>query len=323
MEPKVKYVLVGLFVIMLGAGSVVVALWLAKGVTRVEYVPYDVFVQESVAGLTVGSPVKYLGVDVGQVAEIAINPENSEEVRLTLDIARGTPIKEDTTAVLGIQGITGLLYVELQGGSRDAPPLTARPGQRHPVIESTPSARFRIDTALTALSKNLTGLMEEARSVLTEKNREKLSRILDDLSKVTATLASKRGAFGEGVADGARAARNIADAAREIERQIPAVTARLTSAAEAVQDMAGEAARAGKELAQTSGEVRKLVEVNRPNIERFTGRTLPEIDELVTELRQLAGSLERLSRNLEREPGSLFFGRPAGTPGPGEGEGRR
>ncbi len=323
MEPKVKYVLVGLFVVLLGAGSVVLALWLTRGVSRVEYDAYDVYVRESVAGLTVGAPVKYLGVDVGQIAGIAINPDNSEEVRLTLEIARGTPIKEDTTAVLGIQGITGLLYMELQGGSRDAPLLTAREGQRHPVIESTPSARFRIDTALTALSKDLTGLMEEARAVLTEENREKLSRILDDLSEVTATLADNRDALGEGVADGARAAKNMADAAREIERRIPAVADRLMSAADAVQDMAAEAALAGKDLAQTSGEVRKLVEENRPHIERFTGRTLPEIDDLVTELRALAGSLARLSRNLEREPGSLFFGGPVRTPGPGEGGGKR
>lgn len=323
MEPKVKYVLVGLFVVLLGAGSVVTALWLTRGISRVEYDAYDVFVRESVAGLTPGAPVKYLGVDVGQVAGIAINPDNSEEVRLTLEIARGTPIKEDTNAVLGIQGLTGLMYVELQGGSRDAPILAARTGQRHPVIESIPSTRFRIDTALTVLSKNLTGFMEDARSVLTEENREKLSRILDDLSKVTAALARRSDTLGEGVADGARAAKNVADAAKEIERRFPAVMDRLSGAAEAVQDMAGEVGRAGKDVAQTSRNMGTLVEKNRGNIERFTGRTLPEIEALVTELRHLAGSLERLSRNLEREPESLLYGRPAGIPGPGEAESAR
>ena len=319
MEPKVKYVLVGLFVILLGAGSVITALWLTRGVTRVEYVAYDVFVRESVAGLTEGAPVKYLGVDVGQVARIAINPGNSEEVRLTLDIARGTPIKEDTTAVLAIQGITGLLYVELQGGSRDAPLLAARAGQPRPVIEATPSARFRIDKALTALSNDLSGLMEDARSVLTEKNREKLSRILSDLSKVTAALATRSGDLQKGVADGARAAKAAADAAEEIDRRIPRMADRLEGAATAVREMAGEAARAGEELARTGREVRSLVEENRGSVERFTARTLPEIEALVAELRQLTESMERIGRNLEREPGSLLFGGPPRTPGPGEG----
>lgn len=321
MEPRVKYVLVGLFVILLGAGSVITALWLAGGVGRVEYDKYVVIVRESVAGLSTGSPVKYLGVDVGKVAEIAIR--NSEEVRLTLDIVRGTPIKEDTTAVLGIQGITGLLYVELQGGSRDAPPLAARPGQRFPVIESDPSTRFRIDKALTTLSKNLSGIMEDAESILTDENREKLSGILDDISRISSSLARRSGGMEKGIEEGARAAKNVADAAEEIERRIPAVTAMLAEAAAAVEEMAGEAAQAGKELARTSREVRSLVEENRGNIERFTGRTLPEIDALMTELRQLAVSLERLSRNLEREPGSLLFGGPARKPGPGEGEDRR
>ncbi|MFO0733195.1 MAG: MCE family protein [Nitrospiraceae bacterium] len=55
------------------------------------------------AGLSVDSTVKYRGVDVGRVKEIALNPETPEEVRLTLDILHGTPIKTDTIAVLETQ----------------------------------------------------------------------------------------------------------------------------------------------------------------------------------------------------------------------------
>lgn len=323
MEPKVKYVLVGLFVILLGAGSVITALWLTRGMTRVQYDQYDVFFRESVAGLTTSAPVKFLGVDVGQVAAIAINPANSEEVRVTLDIARGTPIKEDASAVLAIQGLTGFLYVEISGGSRNAPLLTAKPGQRHPVIASVPSTRYRIDTALTVLSKDATAFMENARSFLTADNRAKLSSILGDLSKITDTLARRRRELGEGVADGARAAKTLADVAGELKHRIPEFSAGVSGTEQAVQDMARQVAKAGADLARTSREVGNLVAQNRGNIERFTGRTLPEIDALVTELRDLARSMERLSRKLEREPGALLFGGPAETPGPGEGAGRR
>src|SRR5574341_1438561 len=116
MEPKVNYTLVGLFVVLFTAGLVSVVLWLGKGEYRMAYDRYYAYMTESVSGLSVNSPVKYRGVEVGRVKEIILNPDNPEEVRLTLDIARGTPVKEDTLAALDIQGLTGLAIVNLAGG---------------------------------------------------------------------------------------------------------------------------------------------------------------------------------------------------------------
>ncbi|MBK7977631.1 MAG: MCE family protein [Deltaproteobacteria bacterium] len=67
------------------------------------------------------------GVEVGVVREIALDPGDPSE-RLTLDIVHGTPVKTDSVAVLSSQGLTGIAYVDLGGGSREAPPLAARPG---------------------------------------------------------------------------------------------------------------------------------------------------------------------------------------------------
>ena len=38
------------------------------------YVRYEIYFDGSVSGLTDGSPVRYLGVDVGSVAHIRIDP---------------------------------------------------------------------------------------------------------------------------------------------------------------------------------------------------------------------------------------------------------
>jgi phospholipid/cholesterol/gamma-HCH transport system substrate-binding protein len=139
MEPKVNYTLVGLFVVLFTAALVGVVLWLGNGEYRTSYDRYYAYMQESVSGLSVNSPVKYRGVEVGRVKEIVLNPDNPEEVRLTMDIARGTPVKADTLAVLDTQGLTGLAIVNLTGGSRESPPLEAKPDQIYPVIKSGPS----------------------------------------------------------------------------------------------------------------------------------------------------------------------------------------
>ena len=138
MEPKVNYAVVGAFVVLLGVTILGAILWLGKTDYRGIYDRYYVYTRESVAGLSVDSTVKYRGVDVGRVKEVILNPENTEEVRVTLDIVGGTPIKIDTKAVLVTQGLTGLVTLNLTGGSREAPPLTPVAGQAYPVITSVP-----------------------------------------------------------------------------------------------------------------------------------------------------------------------------------------
>ena len=93
---------------------------------------------------------------------IALNRNNPEEVGLTLDIARGTPIKTDTIAVLETQGLTGLATINLTGGSREAP-VCRLPGQEYPVIKTGPSLFFRLDEAISRLlsEKGLTKLLDQ------------------------------------------------------------------------------------------------------------------------------------------------------------------
>ena len=121
-----NYARVGAFVLALGAALIAGALWpAAGGASKQAYELYLALVDESVAGLNLNPPVKYNGVDVGKVKAIHLDPDNPERVRLIFAIERGTLIKEDTVAALKTQGLTGIAYVELGGGTRESPPLRA------------------------------------------------------------------------------------------------------------------------------------------------------------------------------------------------------
>lgn len=320
MEPKVNYILVGSFVAFLGTAVLVGIMWLGKTDYRGSYDRYETHMRESVAGLSVDSTVKYRGVDVGRVKAIALNPNNPEEVLLTMDIVRGTPIKTDTIAILETQGLTGLATINLTGGSRDALLLQAQTGQAYPVIKTGPSLFFRLDEAVSRLLSeeglaqllvDLDSAAKGAAKVLDEDNRILLKRTIKDLSDVAQTVATHKTQIEQSLNGAARSADNLVKLTTSLNEQVPTLLAGLNKSVAAL-------GTATDELARTSKTVGTVVNEARPELQQFTRRTLPEAGQLVTELRQLTGTLNRVARELEREPSSLVFGRKTPARGPGE-----
>ena len=98
MYSKVNYTIVGVFVLLFGAGMVWFAFWLAKYDLQEEYDIYRLEMKESIAGLSIDSNVKLHGVDIGRVLKIQINPQDIEIVEVLVEIKKGIPIKEDMIA---------------------------------------------------------------------------------------------------------------------------------------------------------------------------------------------------------------------------------
>ncbi|MGE5130000.1 MAG: MlaD family protein [Sphingomonadaceae bacterium] len=308
MESKVSFAIVGAFVLLFGAALVGGTLWLSSGEAyRQSYQTYLVYMSESVAGLSPDATVSYRGVQVGRVRKIELAPNNGELVRLTLDIVKGTPIKQDTIAVLRTQGLTGIAHVELSGGSPSSPPLTAKPGEQYPVIPSGPSLLTRLDTAVTELLDNLNKSSSSLNAVLDADNRKAFAQTLANLETVTRTLAQRSKSIDAALSSTARAMENVARLSGE-----------LSALVERVQASADRFDRMSARVSQASSDVAATVRGAGSDVHRFTDETLPETRALVAELRGLSVSLRRFSDELERNPALLVQGRPPAKPGPGE-----
>jgi len=308
MNDKVNYTLVGAFVLALGAVLVAGVLWLAAGVGGQErYDLYQSIIGESVAGLNVDAPVKYLGVDVGKVRTIRLAPDNPNHVQLLLMVQRGTPIKQDTSAVLKTQGLTGIAYVELSGGGAESPPLVATVEGEIPTIRSKPSLSARLENVFTTVLANLDRTGTSVNAVLDTENRAALKKILADTAELTHVLAAQKEVLSAGIANAARTAGNAARASEQFDPLI----ARIARSAAAVERMADEAARAGASAGRAAAAVGS-------GARQLNNETLPDLDRLLAELNVLAGSLRRLSEQAERDPSSLLLGKRSLNPGPGE-----
>ncbi len=308
MEDKINPSIVGAFVLLLGAALIGGVLWLSAGLGgKKDYWAYQSIVGESVAGLNIDAPVKFLGVDVGKVHTIAIDPNNSRQVRLGLWIIAGTPVKQDSEAVLKTQGLTGIVYVELSGGSAGSAPLVPTPDDRIPVIASKPSLSTRLENVLGTVLTGLDQMSGKLNAVFDDDNRAALKSILADTALLTRTLAAQQGAITATINDAARTARATAQASGQLE---PLLT-RMTASAEAIERMAKAA-----ELASNRATV--TLDAGTRGVHQIRSETLPEISRLVTELQQLATSLRSLSQQTQTHPSSLLVGAPVRPPGPGE-----
>ncbi len=280
METKVSYSIVGAFVLVLTAAMIVVVLWLASGgAWQKDYDFYWAIENESVAGLNLNAPVKYNGVDVGKVRRIELDRTNPQRVTLTFAIEHRTPVKVDTIAVLKSQGLTGITYVELSGGSQASPPLLAVAPNRYPVIQTKPSLSARLENVLTSVLGKVDATSNNINTILSPENQTAFKAILSNTAQATAKLG-------------------------------PLID-RVGTNADAVGKM-------GRDLSSAGASAAKAADGMGSGVKRLGDETLPEIEHLLGELSTLSASLRRLSEQTTRDPSGLLFGKTPVPNGPGE-----
>ncbi len=187
MDRDPNYVAVGAFVLLVIAMAVSFVLWYTNQQDKRIYLRYEIYFPGSVSGLTQGSPVRYLGVDVGKVYRIMIDPQQRNRVLVIADVEATAPIDGRTQASLSLQGITGLLFIDLEQNRKSTVPGELAEGLHYPVIRSVPSDFDLLLSSLPALTTHLVELVDRFNEVFSDDNVRSFKATLDN-----AWLASER-----------------------------------------------------------------------------------------------------------------------------------
>lgn len=184
MESDRHYFIEGLFVVAFAVAIAFFFVWLNR-TGRSDDVTYRIHFADSVSGLSLGDPVKYLGVDVGTVQTMQIDPGDARRVEVDVKLRKDTPVKTDTKATLKLKGITGVLVVELSAGSPNAKPLAeATPEGQVPEIAAEKSSLNALVDQLPKVVSKFSAIEDRAQKVVsdvgevTEKVKENPSLLL-------------------------------------------------------------------------------------------------------------------------------------------------
>lgn len=188
MDSKVNFTLVGIFLFSFILAILGFSFWLGKyGMESKQSDYYKVYLEESISGLNIESSIKYKGLNVGVVKEISINPNNSEQIEILLEVKNGTPIKKDTMAMLESQGITGLKYIDLVGGSKESKLLLSKKDEI-PVIKSKQSFFGSLGESTKDITHNVNILLVKLNEILNKDNIENISGTISNINNFTSRL---------------------------------------------------------------------------------------------------------------------------------------
>src|SRR5580658_887402 len=303
MEREANYAAVGAFVLVVALLGALFVYWYSDSREARDYNRYEIYFAGSVSGLDKGAAVRYLGVGVGRVVDMRIDPRDSGKVEVIADIDSRTPVSEHTVAELQLQGVTGLLYIDLaedRTNKRMAPMVT---GLKYPVIRSAPS---RFDAFLARLPELVTtanDLVARATRLVSDQNIEAVSTALNNFHRASDNLPQTLKNLNELISELRNTGNELSASARSAHDLLDSVAPDVSASAQRLHQIADN-------LSDASGQLDRIISENRQDIRSFARDGLPEIERFVREGRAAAQDIRALSESLRENPAQLLYQPP-------------
>ncbi|HEY5410851.1 MAG TPA: MlaD family protein [Caulobacteraceae bacterium] len=305
MERRANYALVGAVTLGLFIGMIAFVVWLAGFQFNKHFDTYDVLFVGPVRGISEGGEVHFNGIKVGEVTKLALDPADPNRVIARVRLVGGVPVRIDSYAVLEPQGITGVSYIQIAGGTQTKPLLKAvTPSGAVPVIHTQQSALADLLEGGGTVLQRAVDALNRVNRVLSDKNIAALSGTLEDM---------------KAVADEAKARRAIFSDAQKTLQDVDKTAASITELSQSSQKLVnGDGKRAlhniadaAEELKQTSHKANDMIGKLQGPTTDFATNSLPELSRTIVSLQQTSASLGTLVRQVQQSPQQALGKPPA------------
>jgi phospholipid/cholesterol/gamma-HCH transport system substrate-binding protein len=307
METRSNHLLVGSVVLVLLAALMAFAVWIA-GLSGGETKQYDIFFRQSVDGLAKGSSVTFAGVPSGQVRHIELWKPNPEFVRVRIAVDNDLPVLMGTTASIEGVGFTGVSQIQLTGAVKGAPPITEPGPAGVPTIPTKTAGLGALLNNAPQLIERLSTLTERLTELLSDQNQKSIGSILANVDKFTGHLARGGPDLEASIAEARTTIREAGIAAKQLGEVAGTTNALLNDQGRPlVQDLRKTVQSAERSMAALDEALAEA----KPGIRTFSTQTLPEMGQLVRDLRAMSESLGSVANKIDQQGAGALIGGPA------------
>lgn len=308
METRSNHVLVGGVVLILLAVLALFMVWISRFGSEGKR-EYDILFKQSVDGLAKGSAVNFSGVPIGQVKDIKLDAKSPEFVRVRVSVEDKTPILLGTTAA--IQGsFTGPSTVQLDGAQAGRPLIDCSNSACPlgvPLIPAKPGGLGALLSNAPQLLERLTTLTERLTALLSDRNQASIAGILENTNKLSKALSDRGPEIAATLAETRIAIQKAGVASQQIG-DLAATTNGLL--ANDVKPTLGNLNKAVASAQKSMDTLDAAIGDARPGLQSFSKQTIPELGQLIHDLRQMSQSLSSVADKIDRGGAGSIVGSP-------------
>ena len=316
MENRSHALVAGIFTVLLCIAIIAAAMWLNRDTQ--ERVPYVLTTSGTVAGLNPQAAVRYRGMEVGKVEAIEFDRDMPGRILVRIGVLPSTPINSATFAELGMQGLTGLAYVQLDTDPKVKNPQALQSSADKPArMTIRPSMFDRFSLSGEDLIVSAATAMNRVNKLLGDDNQKLLVQTLANLQGVSAKIGQladevkpAAGGVSALAADGRRAIAGVAPMVRTADETLVSI-GKLSS------DIATLTTDLGRRLEAIDRAAKSAEQIGQAAA-TFENQSLPRLNALLDNADRGARTVERVTERLGDEPSSVLFGPQPPRPGPGE-----
>jgi phospholipid/cholesterol/gamma-HCH transport system substrate-binding protein len=298
-ERDARYAAVAIFALAAMAAAFFFVWWYSGQGDRRSYERYEIYFDGSVSGLSQGSPVRYLGVDVGRVRSLSVDRRDPGRVKVVAEVDTETPLSGATLARLGLLGLTGLLYIDLQLDPAADLNRPLEPGEQYPVIRSRKGDIEAFVERLPDLVGRVGSVVTRIETLLGDDNLAAIGESLQNVREASKDLPQLTGN-----------AATLAAELRTTSAEATALMQRLDAMASGSQGELGATLAsmrsASERLARTAESLERIVAGNEASLSGFAGEGPVELQQLLFELREASTEVRALASELRERPSSLL-----------------
>ncbi|MFH1090642.1 MAG: MlaD family protein [Pseudomonadota bacterium] len=352
MSLKANYFKIGLFVIgavILGVAAVII---LGAGTVFQAHLIIETYFDGSVQGLSLGSPVKFRGVEIGKVNHIGLvsraYPTDLTYILVRMSLPEDSPWFGEAKAIqaelqkqmekglrvrLAQQGLTGSAYLEVDYlEPLYNPPLETKWKPEYPYLPSARSVITQLSDSLSVIMRSLEKIDITGITVRLDKTLDSLTRKIEEANVADISLETKQllveirktNTFISGFLGGDQAQKILTDASQaaasirlmtvNAEKPVASLLQSLQKTSQSINQITNKLDSFSGELPQAVVQLRTTL----TRLDNLVSGQQQDIEATVNNIRIITENLRELTETSKRYPASILFGRPPAPIAPGE-----